>query len=616
MAKMSCFSVLVGRKKESRGERVTSDSVHYKKEDANGLSSTKEMTDENIVEPVVAYEVINEGHEDSPVMRNLPDFDLQSQVGNKGEENNISPNRTTGSMLTNEMREAGVTVDRLMIQSAHITDPGIVSGEFWDAPILKRSCSNFETSGMLQKIAYQLPHSKSHSLQELQYLGLRMREDVDDGNQGSILSAMSPCSADRVMLKKHSSSQVLPSRSRNLWWKLFLWSHRNMHGFRTMRTMPLAISQSSNHKRGYCSDTIKPRRFSESEKLKAPVLVAEESVTNKKFQHLGDFDGRCSSFLPHNQWVSFSTKFKSSTLARVNEWVNNLEMELDDDKRGSCEGISFPTSSEIGETSARIGMTPMNPRYKANVSEQVLYANSVIQCQNSVIQSLNVSSNVAHISSMSLKVIPAMSSFSSLRSVNLSGNFIVRITPGSLPKRLHTLDLSRNRIVTIEGLRELTRLRVLNLSSNKISRIGHGLSNCTLIKELYLAGNKIGELEGLHRLLNLAVIDLSFNKVTTARALGQLAANYNSLMSLNLVGSPIQSLIGDDQLQKMMLGILPQLAYLNRQYIKLKRTREVTKNGLAKPAMGNNRNPRRKQSKRASQTGSSSLGKLKRKVED
>nr|DAD29961.1 TPA_asm: hypothetical protein HUJ06_031429 [Nelumbo nucifera] len=31
------------------------------------------------------------------------------------------------------------------------------------------------------------------------------------------------------MLKKHSSSQVLSSRSRRLWWKLFLWSHRNLH---------------------------------------------------------------------------------------------------------------------------------------------------------------------------------------------------------------------------------------------------------------------------------------------------------------------------------------------------------------------------------------------------
>lgn len=51
---------------------------------------------------------------------------------------------------------------------------------------------------------------------------------------------------------------------------------------------------------------------------------------------------------------------------------------------------------------------------------------------------------------------------------------LVHIAPGSLPKGLHTLDLSRNKISTIEGLRELTRLRVLDLSYNRISRIGHG----------------------------------------------------------------------------------------------------------------------------------------------
>lgn len=50
----------------------------------------------------------------------------------------------------------------------------------------------------------------------------------------------------------------------------------------------------------------------------------------------------------------------------------------------------------------------------------------------------------------------------------------VQVAPGSLPKGLHSLDLSRNKIATIEGLRELTKLRVLNLSYNRISRIGHG----------------------------------------------------------------------------------------------------------------------------------------------
>lgn len=56
----------------------------------------------------------------------------------------------------------------------------------------------------------------------------------------------------------------------------------------------------------------------------------------------------------------------------------------------------------------------------------------------------------------------------------MSFGFAVQISAGSLPKGLHSLDLSRNKIAVIEGLRELTRLRVLNLSYNRISRIGHG----------------------------------------------------------------------------------------------------------------------------------------------
>ncbi|KAE8690404.1 hypothetical protein F3Y22_tig00110895pilonHSYRG00284 [Hibiscus syriacus] len=98
-------------------------------------------------------------------------------------------------------------------------------------------------------------------------------------------------------------------------------------------------------------------------------------------------------------------------------------------------------------------------------SEEVLYANDVIQ-------TLNYSSVVAHISGINLKAIPMISDFTSLRSVNLSNNFI-----GSLPKSLHTHNLSKNKINNIEGLRQLTQLRVLNLSYNRIARIRHGLSN-------------------------------------------------------------------------------------------------------------------------------------------
>ncbi|XP_071702393.1 uncharacterized protein [Rutidosis leptorrhynchoides] len=184
------------------------------------------------------------------------------------------------------------------------------------------------------------------------------------------------------------------------------------------------------------------------------------------------------------------------------------------------------------------------------------------------ISSLNASAATAQLATHGLVVIPFLSAFSSLKALNLSGNSIVRITAGALPRGLHILNLSKNSISTIEGLRELTRLRILDLSYNRILRIGHGLASCSSLKELYLAGNKISEVEGLHRLLKLNVLDLRFNKLSTTKNLGQLAANYNSLQAISLEGNPAQKNIGDEQVKKFLLGLLPHLAYYNRQSIK------------------------------------------------
>ena len=95
-----------------------------------------------------------------------------------------------------------------------------------------------------------------------------------------------------------------------------------------------------------------------------------------------------------------------------------------------------------------------------------------------------------------------------------------------------------------------------------------GLASCSSLKELYLAGNKISEVEGLHRLLKLSVLDLRFNKISTAKSLGQLASNYNSLQAISLEGNPAQKNVGDEQMKKYLQGLLPHLAYYNRQHIK------------------------------------------------
>ncbi|MQM22154.1 hypothetical protein Taro_055202 [Colocasia esculenta] len=535
-----------------------------------------------------AYEGGDEHDGILSMRRDFSESDLQAKAEEQGDYA-LDDSQLNGKTLDDKYERYEGGDKEMAIQSGHVSDPGIgQKTASWGSPRLKRSCSNIET-----RVAGRLQVSplKSPSDNDLQNLSGDMRGGMSHEFHGSPLSVMTACSADRVMLKKRSSSQVLPSRSRKLWWKLFLWSHRNLHKpWSSSRSRkPDSLNTVNNLNVGYSSDTLEPS--------------ADIARRNKKGKDVAH-DGSRTDLWPRSQWVAFSVE--SSPLDRVGAWVNSLEDKphclcgYDEDNEGqeAQSSVSFPNYPEIGESSGKNNQYPSTRR----LAEEVLQANTIVQ-------SLNSLSSVAHISGMGLKVIPTISAFLSLRAVNLSNNSIVHITPGALPKSLHILDLSRNKIAAIEGLRELTRLRVLNLSYNRISRIGHGLSNCTLIKELYLAGNKISNVEGLHRMLKLTVLDLSFNKITTNKALGQLVANYNSLLAVNLLGNPIQSNIGDDQLRKAVSGLVPQLTYLNKQPIKPQRAREAVSDNVAKAALGNGgwRSRRRSASAHRAQGLSSSV---------
>ncbi|KAL4277992.1 hypothetical protein GQ457_03G034110 [Hibiscus cannabinus] len=630
MAKFNCFKLLSAKKKKDKGDDASSKADEQNKgrtlqikleQPAQPFKSGElKLTTFTVPLPVgfkedcnvkvinhespvgceaveKAYEGEDEHEENASIKREFSDFDLQAHVANASEEFDFGTKRVASSdSFETEAKERVVDT----VQSGHISDPGMRRVEFWASPKLKRSCSDLETRDVLRKVADQLPPSKSfEELQELSAGG------VEHFNPSSPASVMTRYSADRVMLKKHSSSQVLPSRSRRLWWKLLLWSHRNSHNW-TTKPRPVPITATLNQQGGYSSDTIELHQAMELSKMESPGSFTGESLNKDLTGNCDDnlswngFHNGVSGLWPQNQWVAFPTP--SSSLTRVDEWVRDLETQVpqpagdvNDEKV-----IAFPPSPDTGKSLAR-GTAHLNRGSDVNLSEEILHANSVIQ-------TLNSSSTVAHISGIGLKAIPIISGFSSLRSVNLSNNFITHVTPGSLPKGIHVLNLSRNKISTIEGLRELTRLRVVDLSYNRIARIGHGLSNCTLIKELYLAGNKISDVEGLHRFVKLTVLDLSFNKITTTKALAQLVANYNSLQALNLLGNPIQSNVSDDQLRKAVCSLLPKLAYLNKQPIKPQRARELLTDSVAKAALGSgSRSSRRKASKRATQAGSTSF---------
>lgn len=543
--------------------------------------------------------VVSHGSPVKPQLLQQQEKEEEEQVAYEGEdehEKDSYSNRnlqvSMGKMPIQEQDEyknPNLVVDHhnnssdIEMNNGHLSDPGASKRPFLASPKLKRSCSNLETKRVPILKNIIVPNE---SYEDLQRLG--------DGNCISPVSLTSHCSADKVILRKCSSSQILPSKSRRLWWKLFLWSHRNLHE-------PVKGIQSrlfvNNQQGGYSSDTLEPNRRIENSKSKSKSKKLEKA--NNGEDRWNAIHGS-SGLWPQNQWMAFSG---GSPLTRVDEWVQEISTEpvfRISNEEEECE-ITFPPSPDNGKQPASSHLA----RTTVNLPEEIAYANRVIQ-------SLNSSSTVAYISGIGLKVIPAISAFSSLRSVNLSGNSIVHITPGSLPKGLHILNLSRNKIGAIEGLRELTRLRILDLSYNRISRIGQGLSNSTLIKELYLAGNKISNVEGLHRLLKLIILDLSFNKITTSKALGQLVANYNSMQALNLLGNPIQTNISDDQIRKTLCGLLPKLAYLNKQAVNPQKAREVAKEAVTRAALGNGSSSgRRRSAKRVAGGGSSSFSRHK-----
>lgn len=671
-----CFMVASGKKKKGKGKRsVPSSGDFYEKlkalqaksgsfakpneKDESRLPSSKTpikakfskkvMSHESPIEREVAYEGGDEQENNLSIKRDISDFDFQSHIMDSSEDNysSMMKKNESGHSLSNiSDAPCGNKANR-----DNLSYPGMRKPEFWGSLNLVRSCSFKETGEALKRLAYKLPPSNVKSFEELDILAEKMHSEVLHENNQSPRSVKSHCNADKMMLKRHSLSQILPSQSRKLWWKLLLWSRRNMpnpssviskslslplfpnklesHGSFTESSLTggndtdtprsegfhggvsrfwpqnqwISLNKSESHgsftesslTRGNDPDT--PRSegchggvsgfWPQNQMVALKTMESHGSFTESSRGNDTDtprsegFHEGVPGFWPQNQWVDFSM---DSPSPRVDQWVEELVNQPiildnnDDDDKNEC-AIDYPPSPGTSRSLSR-NTSHINRKQEINFSEELMHANGVVQ-------SLNLSSSVAHITCVGLKVIPTLSQFSSLRSINLSGNFIAYITGGSLPKGLHTLNLSRNKLTSIEGLRELTRLRVLDLSYNKISRIGHGLSSCTLIKELYLVGNQINEVEGLHRLLKLSALDLSFNKISTTKSLGQLVANYHTLLALNVLGNPIQKNISEEKLRKAACGLLPKLAYLNKQPITSQKAREVATESVVKAALGN-----------------------------
>lgn len=281
---------------------------------------------------------------------------------------------------------------------------------------LERSCSNIETArpGWRKSSGHDMALlAKSRSHDDLMSSALappaRSHSITTSPNGAPDASpTTSTWSADRVMLRRRSSSQVLPSRSRKLWWRLFLWSHRNLHrpqggGGAATSASPRARADEvdvsrSRQRDGYTSDTLDAAK----KKDKEIVAAVEEEEAEEEVR-----------VIP-SQWVAFSAE-ASTPLDRVSAWVSALadrSFDIEEDHE---------IISEIGESSAS-GAKAGNAQAHAQARRRAA-VDEAVQA-SSIVQTLNGFSSVAHISGMGLKVVPMISAFSSLRAVNLSGNFI------------------------------------------------------------------------------------------------------------------------------------------------------------------------------------------------
>lgn len=354
----------------------------------------------------------NENENSLSIKRELSNFDLQfhEAVGSKGRYDPTADELEDQSHRYS--RKSNDTID-----TGHVSDPGIGRTDFLASPNLKRSCSNLETRNIERQVTQYLRPSKPQSFEDFRELSGNPMVNLKRSR-----SARSHCSADRVMMTRHSSSQVLPSGSKKLWWKLFLLSNRNIHRkFSKKPKLVPAISSLSNQF-DYSSNTV------ELKQSKALRHVQSSSSTTAHYlnriteddddQRESRFQNENSGFWRQKQWFALSTE-ASSSFSRVHAWVRDLEIQEpvpeDDFLDDNARSVAFPPSPNAGIS--MIKNTSQLTRSKSNLSMDILKANSMVQ-------SIHPASSVAHMSGVGIKAIPVISHFSNLRYVNLSSNFI------------------------------------------------------------------------------------------------------------------------------------------------------------------------------------------------
>lgn len=142
----------------------------------------------------------------------------------------------------------------------------------------------------------------------------------------------------------------------------------------------------------------------------------------------------------------------------------------------------------------------------------------------------------------SLKIIPREAFKKTLKTIDLSCNFITSIRENDFNKcsMIKQLKLYSNKIDEIRGLQYLSKLEDLQLQHNEIKSVGRNLSNLKNLKYLRLDSNHIRNIPmpDICSLNNLTYIDLSGN-------------NLENIDSLNILSSLEQLICTHNNIRKI-----------------------------------------------------------------
>lgn len=129
----------------------------------------------------------------------------------------------------------------------------------------------------------------------------------------------------------------------------------------------------------------------------------------------------------------------------------------------------------------------------------------------------------------------------SLIILHAKSNKINEISVGNANRQLEVLDLQSNKLTKLPAeISLLSSLKILNLSNNKIKEIPEELFNVITLERIFISKNGISELPAtIGRLVNLIELNLYGNKLTRLpRDIGNLI----NLRSINLVGNRLEEL--------------------------------------------------------------------------